>query len=151
MGDSATEKTVVKTMEMLLNKFKREDIKRLVRISSFDRNVIKKILNDHSHLIQSVGFLYNGSVGATKTDDGKIYTSRNPTPENFLDGLRPGWKDSVNLCAETVTREEVAMAHAAEVKVLAWFPGVVSSNYSEDIAMMKNLEAIGVDGVCTNC
>ena len=41
-------------------------------------------------------------------------------------------------------------AHAAEVRVLAWFPGVLSHGHREDAETMRRLELMGVDVICTN-
>ena len=56
--------------------------------------------------------------------------------------------DSANLCAETVTVEEIECAHNAKVKVLAWFPGVPDG--PEDLKKFQELEQMGVDILCTN-
>ena len=83
-------------------------------------------------------------ISGIKEENGK--TLRKPTPENFLDKLRPG--DSVNLCAETISSEETQKAREKGVISMAWFPGIPKVN--EDSAKFKELEAIGVQVLCTN-
>ena len=83
-------------------------------------------------------------TGIRKDDNG--ITLRNPTPETFLDKLRPG--DSVNLCAETVKSEEASKALEKGVICMAWFPGAPCIN--EDSAKFKELAELGVKVLCTN-
>ena len=84
------------------------------------------------------------NLGIRREENGT--TLRKPTPENFLDKLRPG--DSVNLCAETLKSDETEKAREKGVISMAWFPGIPDAN--EDFAKFKELAEIGVQVLCTN-
>ena len=114
------------------------------RISSFNKQILWKV-KDKLPDLPSIGALFNCGLDR---DEENQKTIREPTPiATFLDHLRPG-KDSVNLCAETLTKAEVDLAHGKNIKVLAWFPGLPDG--PEDLDKFKQLEAMGVDVLCTN-
>jgi glycerophosphoryl diester phosphodiesterase len=148
--DAATEKTVELTLALLKEKFSPEESKAYVRVSSFDRTVIQKVIEKHGDFIHSVGALFNGSISSSEVDGIGSITKRESTPSDFTLHLRRGWQDSVNLCGETISSEEVKLAHSNEVKVMAWYPGVLSADKQEDGEAMKILGEMGVDCVCTN-
>lgn len=113
---------------------------KLTRISSFDIPILHTVIKKYPDI--PVGCLYNSGI---RKDDNGI-TLRNPTPETFLDKLRPG--DSVNLCAETIKSEEASKAREKKVNCMAWFPGAPCIN--EDSAKFKELAELGVTVLCTN-
>ena len=110
------------------------------RISSFNNEILWEVQKLRPKI--PVGALFNHGISRS---EGK--TERELTPCDFVQKLRPHM-DSANLCAETVTKEEIACAKKANVKVLAWFPGVPDG--PEDLAKFRELEKLGVDVLCTN-
>ena len=86
---------------------------RYSRISSFNNEILWKVQKLRPKI--PVGALFN--KGLSRSESGPKKTFREATPCEFVKNLRPDM-DSANLCAETVTKEEIECAHNAKVKVL---------------------------------
>jgi len=110
-------------------------------ISSFDRAVLERVFQCDPTV--GVGALY---------DDSQVEA----TPEDFATWFPPPGRpshplDSVNLCQESVTEEEIDAAHAAGKRVLLWFPGIPNkAEYDDSADRLRHLISLGVDCVCTN-
>eukprot|EP00756_Hemistasia_phaeocysticola_P066921 Hpha_TRINITY_DN9590_c0_g1::TRINITY_DN9590_c0_g1_i1::g.114804::m.114804/K01126/E3.1.4.46, glpQ, ugpQ; glycerophosphoryl diester phosphodiesterase len=113
-------------------------------ISSFDREALRRVFQADPSV--AVGSLYNGALSREK---------RAPTPADFAtwwDDLRPAnSNDSVNLCQETITEEEVRAARAAGKKVMIWFPGQARHpEWDDSDERLRHLLSFGPDVICTN-
>lgn len=141
------------------------------KISSFEPKVLRQVQQWRSEqrLSVPVGQLYNNGDAYDEVKyprhfyielhgDKIQYFQRDPTPEKFWEHLEEG--DWVNFCAETVSKEEVEKAHSQGLKVMVWFPGVsriqresqekAGQPPGEDLVLLRDLQSIGVDTVCTN-
>eukprot|EP00397_Hematodinium_sp_SG-2012_P038326 GEMP01041680.1.p1 GENE.GEMP01041680.1~~GEMP01041680.1.p1 ORF type:complete len:254 (+),score=75.60 GEMP01041680.1:282-1043(+) len=112
----------------------------LASISSFDRSVLKKIIELEPSI--PIGSLYNAMQ-----ENGL----RTPTPGDFATWngeSRP--EDTINMCVELVTAEDVKDIHAANKKAMVWFPVTSPPGFEESPAMVKKMMDFGVDIVCVN-
>lgn len=132
----------------LLHTLKHKSALHLCRISSFKRAVLETVRKLEPLL--PLGCLYNDTIAINAG-----LALRQPSPDDMLHfhlslGVRQPF-DSVNLCAETVTREEVAACHSAGLKVLVWFPSDSPPHLSDDSPdNILRIASLGVDVICTN-
>ena len=138
----------VSLIRRLLHTLKQKSAMHLCRISSFKRTVLETVRQLEPLL--PLGTLYNDTQAI---HEGRPL--RHKTPEDIIHFHSSMGSlqqcDSVNLCAETVTREEVAACHAAGLKVLVWFPSDSPPHLSDDFAEnILRVASLGVDVICTN-
>eukprot|EP01062_Namystynia_karyoxenos_P009678 TRINITY_DN13424_c0_g1_i1.p2 TRINITY_DN13424_c0_g1~~TRINITY_DN13424_c0_g1_i1.p2 ORF type:complete len:294 (+),score=85.89 TRINITY_DN13424_c0_g1_i1:85-882(+) len=115
-------------------------------ISSFDRNVLKRVFALDPTI--GVGALYNPALGPGQ---------RMATPPDFATWFPPPERgphplDSVNLSQETVTPAEIAEAKRCGKRVMLWFGGAVPKDPAKDDTpeRLGQLVSLGADVICTN-
>ena len=111
------------------------------RVSSFNRTVLEKVRRRAPHI--PLGLLVNDSRTAGDWD---------PVPADFLEfHTLPVPGDSVNFCAQLVTREMVELCHANGLDAMVWFPGDRTLSISDDyIHNLDKIVKMQPDVICTN-
>jgi len=138
-------------ISQLLDILKTKSASHLARISSFRRLVLQRIRQLDPSI--PLGVLYNDTLHIEESTGHPV---RQITPKDSIEfhvtHLNPIHAlDSINLCAETITPEEVREFKSAGLKVLAWFPSHGKPHLSDDhTENIQKLAALGVDVICTN-